>query len=86
VRYLALDGNFPFLEKELTSAIALIAGPINFHDYIGGSWAILFSHPADYTPVCTTELGDDSSHLPCFLIMQIAKFKLIRVGLAHSVI
>ena len=46
--------------------IATTAGEINFHDWAKGKWVFFFSHPADYTPVCTTEMGRTAQLAPEF--------------------
>jgi alkyl hydroperoxide reductase subunit AhpC len=57
---LQIGDTAPDFEAESTE------GPISFHDWIGDGWAVLFSHPKDFTPVCTTELGYMASIKPEF--------------------
>ena len=53
------------------------AGPISFHDWIGDDWAFFFSHPADFTPVCTTEMGRSAQ-----LAEEFAKRGVKPIGLS----
>ena len=58
---LRLGDTAPDFEAETT------LGNIHFHQWLGDSWGVLFSHPADFTPVCTTELGTVANYYPEFV-------------------
>src|SRR3978361_2290012 len=57
---LAINDTAPDFEAQTTE------GKIKFHDWIGDKWAVLFSHPKDFTPVCTPELGYMAKIQPAF--------------------
>ena len=61
---LRLGDTAPDFEAETTE------GKIKFHEWKDGSWAVLFSHPADFTPVCTTELGYMAGLQPQFAVQH----------------
>ena len=54
------------------------AGTLHFHEWLGGSYAIIFSHPRDFTPVCTTEFGAVAQ-----LAGEFAKRNTKEIGRAH---
>ena len=69
---LQIDEPAPDFEAETTH------GTIRFHDWIGDSWAVLFSHPCNFTPVCTTELGHLAMIKPEFDRRNVKIIGLVR--------
>jgi alkyl hydroperoxide reductase subunit AhpC len=72
---LQLGDTVPNFQAEST------VGNIDFYDYLGNSWGVLFSHPADYTPVCTTELGSVSKLQGEFALRNVKTLALSVDGL-----
>jgi alkyl hydroperoxide reductase subunit AhpC len=72
---LRLGSTAPNFDAETTN------GPINFHEFIGDKWTILFSHPADFTPTCTTELGAFAKLEPEFTARGVKMIGLSANGL-----
>ena len=70
---LKLGDQFPDFDCKST------IGDFNLYNYLGDGWGILFSHPADYTPVCTTELGAAAKYAPEFA-------KVIHINLPSIII
>jgi alkyl hydroperoxide reductase subunit AhpC len=56
-------------------------GTVQFHEWLGDSWGVLFSHPADFTPVCTTELGTVANYYPEFVKRNVKVIALSVDGL-----